>query len=238
MFKKIGQKEKLSEKIYNQLEAAIRKKEIKPGEKIPTEMEMCKLFDVSRTAVREAIQKLDAKGLITIRKGSGIYVNEYKSIIATNSMNLFLELNLNKNYIMHVMEMRKLLEPSIAGKAALNRTEINIQNLKHNISELELLNDSNFEKEGELDEKFHHEIAIAAGNPVALLMLEPIFQLMPKIRSVVYKDVKIAKDKALEFHKMLLKAIIEKNKIAAFDIMVEHLLIAEDHSKEIIKTIG
>jgi len=237
MFKKIGQKEKLSSKIVNQLEEAIRNKELKPGEKIPTEMEMCDIFGVSRTAVREAIQQLEAKGLITIKKGSGIYVQDYGSDKATASMNLFLELNLDKEYILHVMEMRKIIEPAIAGKAALNRTVENLKNMENYINQLEEVENDNYHREGELDGKFHQEIASAAGNPVAMLMLKPIFKLMPRIRTMVYKDIKKAKSKALEYHKLILEAMKNKDADAAYNLMIEHLKIAEEHSRQIIEKI-
>lgn len=237
MFEKIGTREKLSEKIVNQLETAIRKRKLNPGEKIPTEMEMCKLFNVSRTAVREAVQKLEAKGLISIKKGSGIYVNELESDTATDSMNLFLELNLDKDYVMHVMELRKIIEPEIAAKAAINRTEKNLEKMVTYIQQLEGLEDFKYKEEGANDRKFHHEIAVASGNPVALLMLKPIFQLMPKIRMLVYKDVKYAKEQALEFHKKIYQAIKNKNAEEAKRLMTEHLQIAEAHSLEIIKNM-
>ena len=235
MFEKIGSKEKLSEKIVNQLEAAIRKKELKPGEKIPTEMEMCELFNVSRTAVREAVQKLEAKGLIVIKKGSGIYVNEFVSDNATDSMNLFLEMNLDKDYIMHVMELRKMIEPEIAAKAAENRTDANLKNLEKCIKQLESLADFKYKEEGANDRRFHQEIAASSGNLVVLLMLKPIFQLMPKIRMLVYKDVKYAKQQALDFHIKLFQAIKDQKSEEARNLMTEHLRIAEEHSLEIIK---
>ena len=237
MFKKIGQKEKLSSKIVNQLEEAIRNKELKPGEKIPTEMEMCELFGVSRTAVREAIQQLEARGLITIRKGCGIYVKDYASDKATESMNLFLELNLDKEYILHVMEMRKIIEPAIAQKAALNRTSANLKNMEKYIRQLNEVEKDNYHREGELDGKFHQEIANASGNPVATLMLKPIFELMPRIRTIVYKDIKKAKSKALKYHKLILEAMKNKDADAAYNLMTGHLKIAEKHSHQIIEKI-
>lgn len=237
MFVKIGTGEKLSEKIFNQLEKAIRNKDIQPGEKIPTEMEMCRLFNVSRTAVREAVQKLEAKGLITIKKGSGIYVNQYEPNNATDSMQLFLELNLNSEYILHVMELRKIIEPALAEKAAIHRSKHHLKNLSRYINQLAALDDYSYKKEGELDKKFHHEIASASANPVVLLILKPVFQLMPKIRTLVYKDVKYAKKSALAFHQKIYDAIAAKKSGEAKNLMIEHLRIAEKHSQEILKNM-
>ena len=68
-FKKIGSDKLLSGKIEESIELAIRKKQYKAGEKLPTEGELCKSFGVSRTVVREALRKLSARGLVVIKQG-------------------------------------------------------------------------------------------------------------------------------------------------------------------------
>ncbi len=76
-YSKVGNTETLSNKIQGEIEKSIIQKKFIPGDKLPTEKEMCEMFGVSRTALREGLQMLSIQGLITIRKGSGIYVNEY-----------------------------------------------------------------------------------------------------------------------------------------------------------------
>ena len=50
----------------------------KPGEQLPGEPELCRLFDVSRTVIRQALKELEYKGLITRTKGRGTFVAEPK----------------------------------------------------------------------------------------------------------------------------------------------------------------
>lgn len=237
MFRKVGKKETLSKEIVKQIEQAILKNEYEPGDKIPSENEMCEIFDVSRTAVREAIQKLSARGLIEVKKGSGIYVKEYAEKYVTDAMELYLELNLNKEYLMNVMEIRKLFEPQLARMAAENRTEEDIEKISKTIEELDACDVKDFKKEGELDKKFHSQIADSCGNPLIMTMFKPIFTLMPKIRSLVYKDNKHIKSKAQKYHNEIFAMIKNQDKQKAFEKMQNHLKIAEQDSQKLFSQL-
>ena len=67
---------KLSDVILRQLEALILEGSLQAGEKLPPERELAKQFDVSRPSLREAIQKLEAKGLVNRRQGGGTFVSD------------------------------------------------------------------------------------------------------------------------------------------------------------------
>lgn len=233
-FKAIKKAATLSEEIQNRIEDAILKKKFLPGEKLPTEHELCDMFGVSRTALREALQMLSAKGLISVKKGSGIYIEDYSPQNVIKPMRLYLEMNFDKNYILHLMEVRKMLEPEICRLAARNRSEEDVQALKENIDKFQKVDHLNFRKEGELDREFHLMIARATNNPIIPIIIDPIFQLMPKIRTLVYAQINKAKSAAQEYHQKIFESIRDQNEAKAFEYMREHLRIAEAHSKEII----
>ncbi|MCO7042455.1 GntR family transcriptional regulator, partial [Staphylococcus lugdunensis] len=65
---------KLSDVIEQQLEHLILEGTLRPGEKLLPERELAKQFDVSRPSLREAIQKLEAKGFLLRRQGGGTFV--------------------------------------------------------------------------------------------------------------------------------------------------------------------
>jgi GntR family transcriptional repressor for pyruvate dehydrogenase complex len=200
LFPKIGSTLTLSQEIVEKIEDVIRQKKVLPGEKLPTEKEMCTMFGVSRTALREALQMLSARGLVTIRKGSGIYVNNYSSTHVIKPMSLFLELNLDRDYIVHVMEVRNMFEPTIARLAAVNRTEKDVQKLEKSLEELKQSPSNNYYKQGQIDRDFHLIIAEACKNPIIPVIVTPIFKLMPKIRSLVYANIDTAKSEAVDYH--------------------------------------
>ena len=237
MFKKIGGKKSYSEKIVNQIERAILDNKYRPGDKIPSEMEMCDIFDVSRTVVREAIQKLSAKGLIEVKKGSGIFVKKYAEKYVTDTMETYLWLNLNKDYIKYVMQIRKLFEPQLARLASKNRSKENLYNMKKNINELRKCDPQNFKKEGNIDKQFHLQIARSCKNPLIITMVTPIFQIMPRIRSFIYKDNGATKSTAIEYHSKIFEMIKNKDANKAREIMQKHLAIAEQDSRILLETL-
>src|SRR5919107_2703945 len=68
--------ERVSDVIAERLSAAIRDGTLNPGDRLPTEAELAREFQVGRTSVREGLQKLRAHGLIESRKGLGAFVTE------------------------------------------------------------------------------------------------------------------------------------------------------------------
>ena len=121
LFGKIQISQTLSQKIERKIEEAIRQKKLVAGAKLPSEKELCESFAVSRTALREALRRLSARGLIVIRKGSGMIVSEIKIEDAINSLNLYYDLKFDANLITQIIEVRRLFEPEIARLASRNR---------------------------------------------------------------------------------------------------------------------
>lgn len=237
-FDKIGRTLTLSQEIELQIEDVIRKKEYSTGDKLPTEKEMCEMFGVSRTALREALRMLSARGLINIRKGSGTYVSDFTSQNVARPMNLYLELNLDKEYVLHVVQVRKFIEPEIAKLAAVNRTEKDLILLKENLNAFSKCKSSDHKKQGDLDRQFHLIISRASGNKVFPLIVDPIFHMMPRIRTMVYTKISQAQSSALEYHRKIVQAIEDKNADEAYDMMLKHLEIATMHSEEIVKDLN
>ena len=73
---KAVQKTSLTEQIMEQIVEQIHTNQLKPRERLPNERTMAEMFGVTRNSVREAIRALSVLGLITIKPGSGNYVNE------------------------------------------------------------------------------------------------------------------------------------------------------------------
>ncbi len=237
LFPKVGNSKTLSQEVQIKIEQAIRDRKLLPGDKLPTEKELCEMFQVSRTALREALQMLSARGLINIRKGSGIYVASFTRERAIKPMSLFLELNLNEKLIRDVMELRKIVEPSIAALAAMNRKEEDLSEMIKTISNLKACSEKDAEKEATIDASFHMALAKASGNPLAPMILEPVYSLMPKIRSLIYEKVPGAKEKAVQYHELLFEKIVNHDSEGARETMRNHLSIADQDNENLIHVI-
>lgn len=220
IFSKIGTGLTLSQKIERKIEEAIRQKKILPGTRLPSEKELCAQFAVSRTALREALRRLSARGLIDIRKGSGIYVTELKIEDAINSLHLFYDLRFNSDLILQIIEVRRLFEPEIARLAARNRKEDDIRQLQKNQKELEKCNPDNTQLEVDLINRFHMNLSKATGNPIVIISLEPVYSLLPRMRNLIYGNIEGEKEYTLKYQGDLIEALKEKDSQKAYELSV------------------
>jgi GntR family transcriptional repressor for pyruvate dehydrogenase complex len=223
IFQNIGSKLTLSQRIERTLEGAIREKKLAVGSKLPTEREMCESFGVSRTALREALRRLSARGLISIQKGSGMYVSDINIEDAIDTLNLYYDLKFDKNLLAQIIEVRHLFEPEIARLAALNRTAEDLEELSRNLAEFELCDPDNTQEEADLDNNVHLTITKATLNPIVQITMEPIYSLLPRMRNYIYGNIDGEKTHTLKAHQSILDAIRRQDGVKAQYIMKEHL---------------
>lgn len=233
MFISVEERVPLKEIIVKQIEEAILDKKYLPGSKLPTETQLGKQFGVSRTSVREAIQILSARGLVTVEKGRGIFVNKISSDSVIDPLKKLLKLELDKDSVLDLTHARQILEPAIAFEAAKSRTDEDIEILKQDIENLKISNGS-FEELAALDVQYHLNLAKATHNIVIPLLIQPIHSLLPRIKPYVYAKVDDSKEAALIWHKKILDSVINQDQHGAYKEMVEHLRIAEVHARSVL----
>lgn len=233
LFQKVAARRLLSHTVVDQIEEAITNRRLEPGMRLPSEMELCKSFGVSRTAVREALRMLSARGLVTIEKGKGMFVNTLSAASATDPLRLYLSMNYEKVFVLDVIRARQAIEPSIAAVAAAQRSTDDIVRLHHDIEDLRNASEDYTQLAG-LDMAFHLDIARASQNPLMPIIIDPIHRLMPDIKSSVYATVEHARESALEWHSRITDRIVAKDTTGAHDTMAEHLRIAEEHARHML----
>ncbi len=130
-------KTKLYEEIVEQLKNRIINRDIAPGEKLPAERALAQMLNVNRATVREALGKLESMDLVEIRHGEGVYVKDY---LESGSLELVKELlfinnALDMKVFKNLMDLREVLVPEMAYCAAQNRSEKDLENLEHMMSD-------------------------------------------------------------------------------------------------------
>jgi GntR family transcriptional repressor for pyruvate dehydrogenase complex len=223
IFGKIQISQTLSQKIERKIEEAIRLKKLVAGSKLPSEKELCESFAVSRTALREALRRLSARGLIVIRKGSGMIVSEIKIEDAIKSLNLYYDLKFDSNLIAQIIEVRRLFEPEIARLAARNRTVDDLKLLKENLADLTKCNPDNTQLEVDLINRFHMNLSKATANPIVIVSMEPIYSLLPRMRNLIYANVEGEKEYTLRLQRLILDAVENQDDQKAHQYSVELL---------------
>ncbi len=113
MFKKATQN-RMYQDIVEQIQVAILDNRIKPGARLPSERDLCEMFQTSRGTLREALRILEQKSLIEIRLGAngGAYVKDANAeLMAENLAMLIRSQNIS---LSHLAEFREGIEGVVA----------------------------------------------------------------------------------------------------------------------------
>ena len=185
--------------------------ELVPGGKLPTEMELCRQFGAGRNSVREAVKKLQAYGILYIKRADGTFVSETynRKMLDPMLYSLILQHNSWKDFV----ELRAVIDIGTLN-IIVQRTDINsfLPELYRTYGELsaELHSpEPSLERVLELDMKFHSRIAGAANNPMLETITEYITLLtLPSRRETTRKVMESGEiDNFVELHRRLLTVI-------------------------------
>src|SRR5690625_5212397 len=182
-------KKVISDYITSQLKKLIVKQEIKIGDKLPNERELCNLFDASRSSIREALRTLESQGLLR-RTNAGTFVQADLSGIIEESF--ILQILLNNWSLEDIQATRVMLERELIRLATIKHTEENLLKMSQHINQMEssLKNkDNNVFVESDI--AFHNEIALAGGNQVMQLLYNSISDLIFKVQKTVVYDEEV-----------------------------------------------
>lgn len=180
--------ETISDKIARQIEDNILSGGLDKGEKLPSERDLAEQFEVSRPSIREAINKLQAKGIIEKIPGGGSYICETLGASFTDPLLELLANNQDASFDM--LEMRYAIEGLSAYLAALRATKEDKELIQQRYDELlEASSDNNPKKAAAFDVNFHLSIAMATHNPVLLHIMQSLFDVLQKSISLTLIDL-------------------------------------------------
>jgi GntR family transcriptional repressor for pyruvate dehydrogenase complex len=176
---------------------------LRPGERLPPERELCERLGVSRTVVREALNLVEARGLISIEHGRGAVVSGDGPRAVRDTLGLLLRVQ--PKTLWELLEMRRILEVGVAGLAAERAEPGDVEEMR---AQIEKMSRSIDKPEGyvDADVEFHALLARAARNGVLLTMLEPVVDLLRASRRVSAARPGNAK-RALGEHGRILAAV-------------------------------
>lgn len=198
---------------------AIQDGRFTPGHKIPSERVLTQEFGVSRTALREAFQKLEQLGKITIRQGDGTYLNDPASVKLFDDISLAFELG--EAGMNQYLEARESLELSAVRLAVERATAEDVALLEQILKEqAENLNDPDTFKE--LDFKFHQALLSAAKNSVLMKLWSSITPLIQE-QLVKVHHIPGMLERAFKHHKKIVEAISRDEPTKAQNVIREHL---------------
>lgn len=212
-------KKRAYEDIVNQIRNLIEKGKLKHGDQLPNEKDLSETFKVSRSTVREAILSLETMNFVERRQGDGTYVvaTSEEAIVKPLAMSLFHE----KDSLIDIFTLRRILEPEIAGLAAQHATPKAVSELEEiiNSQDREFADGKNPVK---TDSNFHYALARMSGNKVLERLLVALVGLLRKTREK-YLQTDERKRKSIAGHRDILAAIKAGNGANARQAMRRHL---------------
>lgn len=218
MYTNLSTEKQRSQEVASHIKELIRDKKLKPGEKLPNELELCALFSVSRPTIREAVKALVSQGIIEIRRGKGTFVSQEPGIAEDP---LGLDFITTPNLRLTLIEARLIIEPGAARLAAQKADDNDIAKIAASIKAMEdVVYQHKVEIHTELE--FHRSIAEATRNPVIMRIIPIIMESIVK----TYRDApRTSEDhrQAFEEHKVIYEAIAARDPERSYDAMQRHL---------------
>jgi DNA-binding FadR family transcriptional regulator len=158
----------VADRAIEVIKARITAGELLPGQQLPTEREFAAELGLSRSSMREAIRALTVMGVLEARHGAGVYVTQLLPHDLLDTFGVVAEISRGET-LLHLVQVRKILEPAAAAAAAARITGEGLARLRAEMTAME--RGTSAEEIIEHDLEFHRIITEAAGNPVLSAIL-------------------------------------------------------------------
>ncbi len=212
----------LPDEIARMLRDEVNKGTLKPGDRLPTEQQLCRMFGVSRPVVREAISQLKYDGVLESFQGRGVFVRE-----DTGGSSFRIDepdLN-NQKELAHILELLISIEVAATALAAERRSEKDLQTIKAALDAMAKAIDDG-ESGVDEDVAFHRSIVEATENPFFIAL---VTFLESRVRNLIRAArASTARFEGLAYkvqqeHEAIYDAIVAGDPVAAKDAAERHL---------------
>lgn len=212
-------KTRVFEGVAQQLQRLIVDGTFKPGDRLPPERELAERFAVGRSSVRDAIRTLELVGLVVPRQGEGTVVADVSpDAVVTPLASVLLR---KRELIAELLDIRKMIEPALAARAAVRASDEEIARLEDVLRrqrERMLRGESTVEE----DSEFHYVIALAAKNGVVRSVLDVLMGLLRETRALSLQT-RGRPRRSLAGHQRVLDAIKRRDPEGAERAVREHV---------------
>jgi GntR family transcriptional regulator, transcriptional repressor for pyruvate dehydrogenase complex len=224
----------LSQQVADRILQMIRERQLKPGDRLPSERELATLMNVGRPALREALRALSMMNIIEIRQGAGAYITNLDT--AQLVQHLDFVFSLDDSAILDLFDARKIVEVGIIELAAQRITDADIADL-----EASLQNSQATMHDAELfllaDLEMHALIARISRNPILIRFMESIHTLGLASRRRTGRLTGVAQQ-SINDHRRIVEALKARDPQAACHAMLSHLAKVEEKLKQIAAQPG
>ena len=222
--------------VVDKITNSIINGELSDGELLPPENQLCEIFGISRSILREAIRVLVSKGLVEVKQGYGTSARLPRINVPEEAVRNYLMTNTFS--LQQLMEIRTPIEVEVARLAAERREEKDLTMMDKS---LQMMNtDSNsVEKYANADEIFHKAIIDASNNPLFGIMIRSIMGNLHISRQLAIRHFGV--EMVIQEHGSIFEAIKNQKPSIAATKMKEHMdgaLMRINQVKELLTAQG
>jgi len=223
---------RLADQVFDKIQNLILRGDLRPGEQLKTERELCTLMEVSRPTLRAALKKLIDRGLVENRQGRGTFVASPEKSIDQNPLGAFIDKD--ETTLLDLLDVRLALECHAASLAAQRASG----------EDIDLLFTHNNEMRGKIakgelglseDLRFHMCLAYATKNPVQIHLMKNLYEFLhfgiEESLKALYRDPKHL-EKILAQHQAVAEAIRHHDSQGAADAMRDHISFLMEFSSQ------
>ena len=212
-------KQSLSDRLARQIRGSIQSGDYHRGDRLPPISEMAKRFAVGQPAIREALKKLEAMGVVEIRHGSGVYVTRSEEFLLLASPDYAGKVT--KKLLLDLIRARMPIELQSVSDAVNNATPERLLEMRRllNTAGQSLGNDETLNS---VNMGFHQEIALASGNTVTAQLLTVLHELFAEEQRLILGIFGSRERDHLE-HLAILEAVELRDEALAVGRMRTHL---------------
>lgn len=222
----------LSEKVAEHIIKFIQENQLQNGDRLPNEKILVEQLNVSRSTIREAMRILSSRSIVVIRQGSGTYISNLPGV-TVDPLGLKFKYDKEK-VIMDLLEIRFIMEPSIASYSAQRASKEDIEEILSLAGQVaEKINSG--QDHIEEDVAFHCKIAQSTGNDILGVLFPEIVEGVRLFTTLLGK--RIIKDVVTD-HERIAHAIREGDTMGAYNAMLVHLERNKYAIKEYLKQNG
>jgi GntR family transcriptional repressor for pyruvate dehydrogenase complex len=223
--------DRLSDQLALRLISQIESGSLRPGDRLPTEQQLATAHGVSRTVVREAVHQIKSRALVISRQGSGVFVAQAPANKPLAFDPSVLE---SVQAVVHVVEVRRVLEGEIAALAAERATRTQVAALRRALKAIDTAVSAGRDGVAE-DIVFHRVIGESTGNPQFQLLLGFLEQYLREgmriTRGNEARHIDFMQAVQSEHH-AIVQAIADGDPVAARHHATEHLTRGEQRLVE------
>lgn len=198
----------VTDEAIERIKAMIISGALRPGDRLPNEVDLARELGLSRNSLREAVRALTLLRILDTRQGAGTYVTSLEPGLLLETLSFVVDIH-RDDYALQLVEVRRILEPAATAMAAVRIDDATLRELRQSVEDMAA--EIELEPLVEIDSNFHRVIARSCGNPSLASILENLVSTTARARVWRGRTEQDARIRTVAEHRAVLAALSAHN---------------------------